>query len=182
METWKRISGYEGLYECSTHGRVRSVDRVVVCKNGMLKPVAGKILTPHFNTNGYLWVYLWKDGIKRFWLIHRLIAITFVANPQSKTFVNHKSGVKTVNLPGNLEWVTRQENVAHAFQTGLIDHAGEKNSQSRLTAETVALIRRECPQGTRITRAIVERYKDYIGKRRLADVINMRCWHGVKAA
>lgn len=78
METWKEIKGYEGLYECSTHGRVRTVARVVTCKNGMPKPLRQKILTPHFNTNGYLWVYLYKDSIKRFWLIHRLVALTFV--------------------------------------------------------------------------------------------------------
>lgn len=154
METWKEIKGYEGLYECSTHGRVRTVPHTIICRNG--------------------WVCLYKDGIRRFWLIHRLIALTFVSNPEGKPFVNHLSGVKTANLPQNLEWVTRKENVSHAFSTGLISHAGEKNSRSKLTAERVALIRSECPPGTRCTRALALKYG--ISQRRLYDVIRGLCW------
>lgn len=174
METWKEIKGYEGLYECSTHGRVRTVPHTIICRNGMPKPIRQRILTPHFNSNGYLWVCLYKDGIRRFWLIHRLIALTFVSNPEGKPFVNHLSGVKTANLPQNLEWVTRKENVSHAFSTGLISHAGEKNSRSKLTAERVALIRSECPPGTRCTRALALKYG--ISQRRLYDVIRGLCW------
>jgi hypothetical protein len=181
MENWKEIKDYEGLYECSTHGRVRTVARVVICRNGMPKSVRQKILTPHFNSNGYLWVYLWKNRVKRFWLVHRLIALSFVANPDNKPFVNHKSGSKTDNVPDLLEWSTRKENVAHAFATGLMSHAGERNSQSKLTAEKVRQIRSECPPGTRITFVLAENYG--ISKRRLHDVINdPSCWKDVKVA
>lgn len=178
MEQWKEIAGYEGLYECSSHGRVRSVARVVICRNGRPKSIRLKILTPHFNTNGYLWVYLYKNGIKRFWLIHRLIALTFVENPESKAFVNHRSGIKTANVPDNLEWVTRKENVSHAFGTGLMSHAGEKNSQSKLTAEKVRGIRREYYKGCNV-KALAAKYE--ISARRIHDVVAGRCWHGVAA-
>lgn len=181
METWADIKGYEGYYQVSTHGRVRARARVVTCKNGMLKSLPDKILTPHFNTNGYLWVYLAKDGVKRFWFIHRLVALTFVENPTGKTFVNHLSGIKTVNIPENLEWVTRKENVAHAFDTGLMSHAGEKNSQSKLTIERVRQIRLECPPGTRITAFLAKKYQ--ISKRRLRDVVNdPSCWKDASVA
>jgi hypothetical protein len=178
METWKEIIGYEGLYECSTHGRVRTVARSITCKNGMPKPLRQRVLTPHFNSNGYLWVYLHKDGVKRFWLIHRLIALTFVGNPDSKAFVNHKSGIKTANVPENLEWVTRKENVSHAFKAGLMSHAGEKNSQSKLTEEKVRSIRGEYFKGCSV-KALAAKYG--ISARRIHDVVANRCWQGVAA-
>jgi len=173
METWKTITGYEGLYECSSHGRVRALPRVVICKNGRAKTLQPRILTPHFNTNGYLWVYLNRDGKKRFWFIHRLVALTFVANPDNKPFVNHKTGVKTDNVASLLEWSTRKENVAHAFATGLMSHAGEKNSQSKLTLEGVREIRRLFGLG--VSRmALAEQFN--ISYSRIRDVVNNACW------
>lgn len=181
METWKDIEGYEGYYRISTHGRVRSIARIVTCKNGMSKPIREKVLTPHFNTNGYLWVQLQRASVKEFWFIHRLVAQAFVPNPDRKPFVNHKTGKKTDNIADLLEWSTRRENVAHAFATGLMSHAGEKNSQSKLTAEKVLQIRSECPPGTRVTSALAEKHG--ISKRRLHDVINdPSCWKDVKVA
>ena len=178
MENWKEIKGYEGLYECSTHGRVRTVARIVKCKNGTLKSLSQRILTPHFNSNGYLWVFLHKEGVRRFWLIHRLIALTFVANPDNKPFVNHKSGVKTDNVPHLLEWSTRKENVAHAFKTGLMSHAGEKNSQSKLTAQDVLEIRRLFATGV-TRRDLATRFQ--ISYSRIRDVINRNCWLEIQA-
>lgn len=179
METWKEIIGYEGLYECSTHGRIRTVARGTICKNGRPKTLGQKILTPHFNTNGYLWVYLHKGGVRRFWLIHRLIALTFVENPDSKTFVNHRSGVKTANVPENLEWVTRKENVSHAFRSGLMSHAGEKNSQSKLTVESVAEIRKLFALGVK-RRELAKQFG--ISYSRIREIVNGTGWIEVSAA
>jgi hypothetical protein len=179
MENWKEIVGYEGLYECSDHGRVRTLARVTICKNDRPKRLPQRILTPHFNTNGYLWVYLYKDGVKRFWFIHRLIALAFIENPESKTFVNHRSGIKTANVPANLEWVTRKENVSHAFKTGLMSHAGEKNSQSKLTVNDVAEIRKLFGLGVS-RRNLATRFG--ISYSRIRDVVNGTGWIGVEAA
>lgn len=98
METWKDIPGYEGLYQASTLGRIRSV----YC--------SGKILKNNLQPNGYEAVTLYKNKIKKFCLVHRLIAITFVPNPKNKPAVNHKDEVRNHNIATNLEWVTNKEN------------------------------------------------------------------------
>lgn len=172
-ETWKDVAGYEGIYQCSDLGRVRTVARTIVCKNGMPKPLPQRTLKPHFNSNGYLWVYLWKDGLKRFRFVHRLIAEVFVPNPEAKLFVNHIVGVKTRNEAVNLEWSTRKENISHAFTSGLMSHAGEKNSQSKLTSEDVVGIRRDRDAGL-TARELAVKYT--ISRRRIYDVVNRRCW------
>lgn len=178
METWKDIAGYEGLYQVSTHGRVKALARVVTCKNGTLKPLRERVLTPHFNTNGYLWVHLNRNNEKEFWFVHRLVALAFVPNPQNKPFVNHKTGKKTDNVADLLEWTTRKENVAHAFSTGLMSHAGEKNSQSKLTARDVAEIRRLFKLGTS-RRELAERFGISYG--RIRDIVNGTGWVDVGA-
>lgn len=172
-ELWADISGYETLYRISNHGRVKRLARSVICKNGMPKPLREQMLTPHSNTRGYLWVHLHSAKGKSFRFIHRLVADAFTPNPEHKPFVNHKSGCKTQNEASNLEWVTRKENVSHAFATGLMSHAGEKNSQSKLTTNAVAGIRADRLTGMRVV-DIAAKYE--MSRRRVYDVINNRCW------
>jgi hypothetical protein len=132
MEEWKDIEGYEGLYQVSNHGRVKSF------KYGKEKILKGSI-----TTKGYLQVYLHKDNkIKRF-NGHRLIAIHFIPNPDNKPQVNHIDGNKLNNNISNLEWNTQSENLNHAFDTGLkISVKGEHHVLSKLTEEEVLEIRR----------------------------------------
>lgn len=179
MEEWRDIEGYEGFYQVSTHGRIKSLARTITCKNGMLKPFKERILTPHFNTNGYLWVHLQRNSVKEFWFIHRLVARAFVPNPDNKPFVNHKSGRKTDNVADLLEWSTRRENVAHAFSTGLMSHAGEKNSQSKLTVDKVVEMRRLFTEGV-TRRELSDRFG--VSYSRVRDVVNGTCWTEAKCA
>lgn len=173
-EQWRPLRGYRSEYQISNHGRVKRLSRTIICKNGMPKPLPERILTPQFNSNGYLWHQFPGKIKKDFRFVHRMVAEAFVENPQSKPFVNHKSGIKTENDASNLEWVTRQENISHAFDTGLMSHAGEKNSQSKLTRAAVILIRKDRVSGMRVIDIAI---KHRISRRRVYDVVNNRCWN-----
>lgn len=97
-EIWKDIIDYEGLYQISNYGNVYSC-------------ISNKILKPSCNTNGkYLGVILCKNGKKRRFQIHRLVATAFILNPYNYPIVNHKDGCDTNNYYTNLEWCTYEYN------------------------------------------------------------------------
>lgn len=107
-EIWKDIEGYEGLYQVSNHGRVKCLERVEVVRNRWgtytQRTYQEKIMSPTFNNSGYLGLNLKKDGVITHRLIHRLVAETFIPNPNKLPCVNHKSELKTENSVDNLEW------------------------------------------------------------------------------
>ena len=102
MEHWKAITGYEGLYEVSDLGRVKSLNYNHTGKE--------KILKPQKTNNGYLRVDLCKDGKLKHSKVHRLVAEAFIPNPNNLETVNHKDEVKTNNTVSNLEWMSRVDN------------------------------------------------------------------------
>lgn len=112
-ESWAKIDGFE--YEVSSLGRVRSLPRVIVNNVKGDRLYGGKILTPVKHKNGYLFVTLCNGFEKKTCSIHRLVAQAHVDNPYNKPQVNHKDGDRSNNVASNLEWVTAQENIRHAF-------------------------------------------------------------------
>ena len=132
-EVWRAIPGFEGLYEASTEGRIRSLDRLITGKNGVTKKYAGRIIRPIPMNQGYLTVALSKDGNAVRYLIHRLVAITFIPNPNDFEEVNHIDGVKGNNALSNLEWMSRVRNIRHAMDMGLIQGLGENNPAAKLS-------------------------------------------------
>ena len=109
-EIYKDIPGYEGKYQVSNLGNIRSLNYQNTKKS--------KVLCPINHHGGYQIIHLGSNKIK---MVHTLVAEVFIENPERKKFVNHIDGNKHNNKVSNLEWVTSNENVNHAISTGLRD-------------------------------------------------------------
>ena len=107
-EEWRDIEGYEGLYQISCLGRIKS-----------LKCGKERILKLGSNPLGYSIVGLYKNGQQKFFTVHRIVAKTFISKSNDKSEVNHIDGNKKNNKVNNLEWTTRSENIKHAIKNGL---------------------------------------------------------------
>lgn len=113
QEVWKQVVGYEGYYEVSDHGRVRSVDRTVKCRGIGMRSLESKMRPAQKRANGYLFVSLCKNGTHKMLSIHRLVAEAFIPNPDNLPYVNHKDETKTNNNVDNLEWCTASYNATY---------------------------------------------------------------------
>lgn len=118
VEIWLPIEGYEGYYEASSFGNIRSLDRLVVHSTGTRRVYKGTKLVPGLS-NEYLNVQLSKGGKQISIGVHILICNTFYDNPENKKTVNHKDGNKLNNREDNLEFATSSEQHIHAHRTGL---------------------------------------------------------------
>ena len=116
-EEWRPIEGYEGLYEVSSYGRVRSLDRYVKTCYEAYKLHKGKILSPAKDKNGYLKVHLCCNGKHNIIRVHRLVCKAFIPNPDNLPEVNHKDEDKTNNSVDNLEWCDRSYNISYGTRT-----------------------------------------------------------------
>lgn len=122
MGIWKDIPGYEGLYQVSNMGQIKSFPRT--------NRSTSKILSTKPKDNGYIEVALYKNKKCIKFYIHRIVLETFIG--KSDLECNHKDGIKSHNNIENLEYCTRTENLKHAFKIGLKEHKGVKHPRSKL--------------------------------------------------
>lgn len=115
VEEWRPIPNWEELYHISNHGRIKSLEKKV--KAGMgYRVIKEKILKPKVDKDGYLLINLSIDSRPITYKVHRLVAESFIPNPENKPQVNHKKGVKSDNRALELEWSTQSENQKHAYR------------------------------------------------------------------
>lgn len=145
VEIWKNIKGFDDAYSVSTFGRV---------KNNR----TDHILTPNLHKKkGYLFIVLSKMPIRRKTSIHRLVAETFIPNPENKSQVNHKNGIKINCAVDNLEWNTASENLYHAFKNGIRTDKGDNHYNCKIKQTDKIEIKRLKREGVRL-RTIAQRY------------------------
>ena len=118
-EEWRDVVGYEGLYQVSNLGRVKSLSRRIVYKDGREYNYPSKVMKNQKVSTGYRSVTLYRVNGKKQYYVHRLVAETFIPNPNNLIDVNHKDGCKTNNILSNLEWCSRSDNQKHAYKNGL---------------------------------------------------------------
>lgn len=133
IEIWKDIIGWEGCYQISNLGSVKSLKRKNVLKD--------KILKHRINKYGYACVTFRSPTKNAYYTIHRLVAITFILNLESKLEVNHIDGNKLNNHINNLEWCTNRENIEHAVKIGLSNFVGENNPRATISESEVIRIK-----------------------------------------
>lgn len=148
-EIWKSVKGYEGWYEVSSYGRVRSVDRVIIHSDGRKRLFKGRIMKLAKNTGGYLFCDLRKNSKHKTLKVHRLVAEAFLPNPDNLPVINHKDENKTNNRvflnkddsvdldKSNLEWCTCQYNLTYGTR---IQRGAEKKLNSPKLSKPVLQI------------------------------------------
>ena len=129
MEIWKDIIGFEGNYQISNLGNIKSLNRTVKCNSGY-NNISGKILN-QYNFKGYLKVRLTKNNEAKNYSVHRLVAKHFINNLERMPQVNHINGIKSDNRVENLEWCSIGDNLKHAWKTGLKTYTDKMRLSSK---------------------------------------------------
>lgn len=178
-EIWRPVQGYEGIYEVSSLGRLKSLKRLVKFKNkNGFYPVPEKIIKLSVR-HRYQSVGLYNGKHKNH-LVHRLVAIAFVQNTTNQLTVNHKDGNRLNNKAENLEWCSQSENVTHAYTMGLSkDRKVSNNSMSKLTEKIVSEIRYYCQTNTDLPRKETA-LKYGIAESTLSQIVNNKRWNHLK--
>lgn len=118
IELWKDIKNYEGIYQVSNLGRIKTLDKYVNCLYEQKRLIKSREIKTFKNNSGYYIVSLYQNNKSKKFLVHRLVAEAFIPNLNNKKEVNHIDGNKENNCVDNLEWVTKSENELHASEKG----------------------------------------------------------------
>ena len=177
-EIWKPVKNYEELYEVSNLGNIKSIERYIVFPNYQyLKPQ--KLLKQFKDGRGYMHVKLYNgEGKSKSLTTHRVVALTFIKNPLDLLEINHIDGNKLNNHVDNLEWITRSENIKHAYKTrDPLTYKGSANKNSKLTESQVKNIREEYKTIKTTYKQLAEKYS--VGVTLIGYIINNKIWNHV---
>jgi len=147
-EEWRAVPGFEGKYEVSSYGQMRSLDRLVGPRR-----LRGQIMKVKYDRHGYIWYRPCSEGKYKPTSAHSMVAAAFIGPRPVGLHINHIDGNKTNNHYSNLEYVTPQQNAKHALDTGLMKRHGEENHQAKATAEQVRAGYELLLQGVGVTKA-----------------------------
>lgn len=140
MEVWKNIAGFDG-YQVSSNGKVKSIERLIKGYGTRIKRQKERILVSVPNHSGYHRLSLRRNNKSTNVSVHRLVAESFIVNPENKPEVNHIDGDKSNNNVLNLEWCTSSENQKHSYVSGLHSQTGSRNAFSKINEQDVKIIR-----------------------------------------
>lgn len=176
MEIWKDIEGFEGFYQVSSFGRVRSLDRLVNgCGKKGFQRLKGKILKLQSRKSGHLDVLLKMNGKEKRCWVHRLVAEAFIANPQTLPIVNHIDSNPKNNTIENLEWCTQKHNITHCVKSGRFNpKLGETSPFNKLKTEEVLEIREKFSTGNVTKRSLAREYR--VAESTIKNIIERKKW------
>lgn len=143
MQEWRPVKGFESLYEVSNDGAVKSIGRYVNSRWGKTW-LGPHMMTLQKSKKGYFTVVLHSDGQHYTKQVHRLVAEAFIPNVNNLEQVNHKDTNKTNNNVSNLEWVTPEENIRHAFKNGCFHRTERQAEHARAAQKECAKNKRKC--------------------------------------
>jgi len=177
IEKWELVKGFEGFYEISNFGRVKSLDRIIKSKNQhgeCFTKIKQKILSPGINNHGYCNVVLQNNGYKKTLTIHQLVAIAFIPNPENKPQVNHIDGDKTNNNDWNLEWSTNSENQLHSYN---VLKTKPSNGNRKLLDSEISEIRNLYNTNKCTRKELQEKYS--MSKSTIHSIVNNISWANI---
>ena len=169
-EIWKDIPGYEGIYQVSNQGQVKSLKRYGRKNDKMLRLGSSR--------DGYLKVILYRDETRKSFTVHSLVMLVFTEERPSGLEINHIDGVKANNHIDNLEYCTSSENRQHAYDTGLqVAIVGENSAVSKLTESQVLEIRARYKAGGIFQRELAREYG--VSLATVNQIINRKRWNHI---
>lgn len=175
MEIWKDISGYEGLYQVSNTGKVKSLDRIVKSNTPHqdgFRRLKGKLLKHGLTTSGYRFVALCVNGKAKNFSIHRLAATAFIPNPDNLKTVNHINGDKEDNRTTNLEWLSYSGQEKHAHLTRI--KKGSNHPHTKLNPQKVKQIRLLIKKGDLSLSEIAKQFS--VSQERIHSIKKGKAW------
>lgn len=168
IEIWRDIEGYEELYQVSNLGNMKRIKGIQCKEDRLLKPATHR--------QGYKRIRISKHDVGKNYLVHRLVALAFIPNPENKKFVNHINGIKDDNKVSNLEWSTYSENNQHAYDNNLNSNEG-KRGYSRLNKKLVLEIRL-CYNNEDVSQSELSRRYD-VSLTTISRIINRLTWRHI---
>ena len=177
QEQWIPVAEFDGAYEISSIGRLKSCARPRKTKGGGIAYLPERIKIPGVKREGYAFFSLYKEARYKVMYLHRLVAIAFIHNPLNLPQVNHIDGNKLNNCASNLEWVSASDNCRHALETGLYTTAkGESAGNVTLTESDVLEIRRLAGSGM-MQKDIAAMYP--VNRQTITKIVNRQRWRHI---